>query len=183
MEKKITMGSIISNGFKIGLKNFLSLIGAVILWVLTIWIPYLNVGTTIAIFSIPLSMSKGNIISPTEIFKEKYRKYMGEYFMLLGLKNMVIYPALMFMIIPGIVISISYSLGLLLLIDKGLDPSKALSESNKYTDGYKWEIFLGKLVLCLPLVIPFVNFVYAIILFPVLLGANAHIYKELVGDE
>ena len=95
-QKQLSVGDVLSNAFKIGFKNILSLILAYILWVVTIWIPYLNVGTTIAMFSLPLSLSKGKVISPLEIFDDKYRKYMGEYFMLQGLKTIVLMPALLF---------------------------------------------------------------------------------------
>lgn len=43
----------IQEAIQIGLKNLPSLIGAAALYILTIWIPYINVGTTIAMQSIP----------------------------------------------------------------------------------------------------------------------------------
>ena len=178
-QKQLSVGDVLSNAFKIGFKNILSLILAYILWVVTIWIPYLNVGTTIAMFSLPLSLSKGKVISPLEIFDDKYRKYMGEYFMLQGLKTIVLMPALLFMIIPAIIINLSWSLALLILIDKEMDPSSALGESNKMTYGHKWAIFFSYLILAIPLAIPFLNFVYIIIFLPVMLGARAYIYQQL----
>ena len=75
----MTVSSILKGGIEIGLKNFISLVGALILYVLTIWIPYLNVGTTIAMVSIPAALSRGQMISPTEIFDAKYRKKHGEF--------------------------------------------------------------------------------------------------------
>ncbi|MFO8055240.1 MAG: hypothetical protein R6U19_08795 [Bacteroidales bacterium] len=178
-EKKLSLSDVLSNGFKIGFKNIISLILAYILWVITIWIPYLNVGTTIAMMSLPLSLSKGKMISPTEIFDGKYRRYMGEFFMLQGLKSIVLLPALLFMIVPAIIISISWSLALLILIDKGTDPSSALKESNKLTYGHKVTMFLSYLILSIPLIIPFLNFIYLIIYIPVILGAQAYIYQQL----
>lgn len=44
------------------------MLGATVLWLLTIWIPYLNVGTTIAMATIPIELSKGKVISPLFIF-------------------------------------------------------------------------------------------------------------------
>ena len=78
--RKITVGGVIQEGVNIGIKNSLSLLGATLLWLITFWIPYLNVGTTIAINTIPIELSKGKVISPTFIFDAKYRRYMGEYF-------------------------------------------------------------------------------------------------------
>lgn len=117
------------------------MLGATILWLLTIWIPYLNVGTTIAMTTIPIELSKGRVISPLFIFDGKYRKFMGEYFTLIGLMYLAIIPALFFMIVPGIIISIGWSLAIYILLDKGVAPGEAMIQSNKATYGYKWTIF------------------------------------------
>ncbi len=187
MENQLVLGDVLSNAFKIGLKNFLSLIAILILWIVTIWIPYLNVGTTIALVTLPLSMSKGEVISPLEIFKAKYRKYMGEFFIINGLSFMAIFTAMLFLIIPAYVISLSWSLGVYLMIDKGLNPIEALTESNKRTIGKKWTMFFSYLILIIPIIIlgliPFIGhylaIIYAIILIPVYLGAKAYIYSIL----
>lgn len=57
-----------SEAMATGVKNAPSLIGCLLLWILTLWIPYLNVGTTIAITLLPLEMAEGKVISPTCIF-------------------------------------------------------------------------------------------------------------------
>ena len=101
--------------------------------------------------------------------------------MLQGLKTIVLIPAFFFMIIPAIVINLSWSLSLLLLIDKGMDPSAAMGESNKLTYGHKWTIFFTYLILAIPLAIRILNFVYVIIFLPVMLGARAYIYQRLSG--
>lgn len=64
MDKKITILGVWKEGWEITMKNLLSILGAVVLYVLTIWIPYLNVGTTIAMTTIPIELSKGHVISP-----------------------------------------------------------------------------------------------------------------------
>ena len=179
MEKKLLFGEILNFAFKNGLKNFISLIAAFILWILTIWIPYLNVGTTIALFTLPISMSRGKMISPTEIFKGKYRQYMGEFFMLQGLQSIVLFPAMLFGFFPAIVIGLGWSLSTFLLIDKGMDPSKALAESNKLTFGHKWTIFFVYLVLFIPMFIPIFNIIYIFIYIPIIFSAQAFIYKTL----
>lgn len=66
---------------------------------------------------------------------------MGEYFTLTGLICMSVFPALLFMIVPGIIISIGWSLAYYILVDKGVAPGEALVRSNKATSGYKWLIF------------------------------------------
>lgn len=99
-QKKISVMSVLSEGISLGMKNAVSLLVATVLWIVTLWIPYLNVGTTIAMTTIPIELSKGKVISPVFIFDSKYRKYMGEYFTLIGLMLMAIIPALFFMIVP-----------------------------------------------------------------------------------
>jgi len=193
MEKKIVFGEILSNAFSIGLKNFFSLLGCLVLWILTIWIPYVNVGTTIAIATIPAALSKGNIISPLEIFNKRYYQFMGEFFLVQGLLMMIILPAMLFLIIPAFVMSIAYSLATLLVVDKDKGASEALKISNKLTYGYKWVIFFANLVLALPLPILFylslhasmfriIGFLYFIVFIPIILGAKAFIYQKLSAD-
>lgn len=191
MEKKLDFTQILTNGVSIGLKNLPSLLGCVVLWVLTIWIPYLNVGTTIAIATIPAALSKGKVISPLEIFDKKYFKFMGEFFLVSGLKTLILLPAMMFLIVPAIVLSIAYSLSTLLVIDKGKGASEALKLSNNLTYGNKLVIFLAQLVLGVAIAIVFYIFsmiwsflglVVLILVFPILLGVNAYIYGELASN-
>ena len=192
--EKITVGGVLQEGIGLGLKNAPSLLVAVILWLLTFWIPYLNVGTTIALSAIPIELSKGKIISPTFIFDSKYRKYMGEYFTLIGLMVLAIYPALMFVVVPGIIIAIGWSLAIYLMIDKGISPTEAMIQSNKATYGYKGTIFLVSLVVGIVMfilmaifaLIPFIGILLSLIamlcFMVVNLGCSAVIYRDLTKD-
>lgn len=65
--KKITVTGVLSEGIGLGIKNAVSMLGATVLWLLTIWIPYLNVGTTIAMNTIPIELSKGKVIYNPQI--------------------------------------------------------------------------------------------------------------------
>lgn len=194
---KLSIGSIVSEGFKLGFQNFLSLVGAVFLWIITIWIPYINVGTTIGLLSIVIAMSKGEIISPTEIFDSKYRQYMGEFFLIMGFLYVGITVGLFFLIIPGLVISIAWGQGIYLMIDRELNPVEALKVSNQITFGEKWTIFLGTLIIAIvyfaliavltgigylisETVTSILTFLGVLLFYPVMLGAYAHIYGELV---
>lgn len=192
----LTIGGIFTNGIQIGLKNAASLVGAVVLWLLTIWIPYLNVGTTIAIYGIVVAMSKGHVVSPMEIFDGKYRKNMGEFFLLAAFLMFGILAGYLFIIIPGIVISIAWGQAIYLLIDKGLNPSEALAVSNRITYGKKWTIFLGTFLLMLAFMVGvgilfwifakisavlglIIYLIGVIAVIAVSLGAAAYIYGEL----
>ncbi len=197
---KLNVLSVLTEGINIGVKNAASLIGAIVLWIVTIWIPYINVGTTIAISTIPIELSKGNVISPFFIFGEKYRRYMGEYFALQGMMMMSIIPAMFYMIVPGIIISIGWSLAVYILLDKGVAPGEAMVMSNKATYGNKWAIFFIPLVFCvvagiaIAIVISLLNaiglssitWIFLIALTAVTLaglyGCYAVIYRELVTN-
>lgn len=193
-QKKISVMSVLSEGISLGMKNAVSLLVATVLWIVTIWIPYLNVGTTIAMTTIPIELSKGKVISPVFIFDSKYRKYMGEYFTLIGLMLMAIIPALFFMIVPGIVISIGWSLAIYILLDKGVAPGEAMVLSNKATYGYKWTIFGVQFILSLAYsilswifgLIPFLGFLLVlcvIIAYLIIgMGCSAVIYRNLTAE-
>ena len=196
MEKtKINVAEAIKTSISWGIKNIASLIGAVLLWIITIWIPYLNVGTTIAIMTIPIELSKGKIINPTFIFDSKYRQYMGEYFILTSLQSMAISIGMLFLIIPGIVMSLSYSMSTFLLLDKGMSPLEALTKSNKATYGNKVSMFLS--LLALGVVVIIVLFIFGLIpgfigtllqfialalISPIFFSMIAYFYKILILD-
>ncbi len=147
MENKLPFKETLVEACSMGVKNALSLICVAILYILTVWIPYLNVGTTIALNFIPAELAKGNIINPLFIFEAKYRKNMGEFFIIVGLMLMAEIPAFFMGIIPALVLDIAWSLAILLFIDKGITSLEALRKSNELTYGYKWRIFFLSLVL------------------------------------
>ncbi len=191
-KRKISLNTVILEGIKIGMENALSLIGASILYIITIWIPYINVGTTIAMASIPIILSKGEKISATFIFDAKYRKYLGEFFTLMGLMYIAIIPALFFLVVPGFIIAIGWSLALYILLDKNLTPGEALVYSNKATYGYKWTIFGVRFLLVLAAVLlsgllslfgiigSILSSLVMIFLAISIIGCNTVIYKKLV---
>ena len=193
--KKLDIKEVLTEGVGIGIKNIVSLVLATILYVVTVWIPYLNVGTTIAMMSIPVELSKGNIINPLFIFDAKFRKNMGEFFILVGLQAMAMVPAFLMGIIPGIVLSYAWALAIYLFIDKDLHALDALRKSNELTYGNKWRMFFIGLILGIALsivtaifgLIPYVgavlNVIVIILYYPIQLGCNAVIYKQLTNPE
>lgn len=196
MENKLSVGMIFNEGLQIALKNVASIFGAVILWVLTIWIPYINVGTTIAISTMPIELSKGNVMSPTSIFDKKYRRYMGEFFVTIGLMLPALWIATMFMVVPGIIIGLAWSLSIYLVLDKGINPAEAITKSNKLTLGYKWTMFFGKIaIVAVPMVVVIIGMAIGgtlgiiialigyIFVMPASLAGDAVIYKKLAGDD
>ena len=145
--KGFTVGSIIKTAFERGIKNLLPVLVNAVLWIITIWIPYLNVGTTIGMTAgVVAKMSRGETIAMTEIFDPQYRKRMGEFFLVIGFIFLGIFAGFIFFIIPGYVISLSWILAPLLVVDKKMNPIEAIHKSNSLTYGKKWTIFFGLLV-------------------------------------
>ena len=188
MNKQLNFKEILTNAFAVGLKNFPSLIGAVVLWILTLWIPYVNVGTTVAIATIPALLSRGEVINPLSIFDGKYRKFMGEYFLVTAFKGIITSVAAIFLFIPAIVMKYTYMFSTLLVIDKEMGASESLAESNKLTYGNKWAIFFAHLVLTIPFFIfsaisGVLGGIYLVLLMPFTYAANGYIYGVLTSEE
>jgi uncharacterized membrane protein len=154
--QKLDLIKTITDGVTIGLKNFPSLVVAAILYVFTLWIPYINVGTTIAMQTIPGRLAKGDIISPLFIFESKYRDDFSAFFLLCAFMSMSILIGCVFMWIPGIVISISLSLATIILVDDQVSPTDAMKLSNKATKGNKMIMFLTNLVFGIAFMIGYV---------------------------
>jgi hypothetical protein len=191
MENKLDFGTVFKEGLAYGTKNIPSLLGALVLWLLTIWIPYVNVGTTIAIATLPIQLSKGTVFSPLSIFDKKYYRYIGEYFLTIGLMYIGIIGAMLFLLVPGIVVALAWSLSILLVLDKGLNAAEAIRLSNKLTYGNKWTLFGVKIVLAIVVVIvgyvfnliPYIGWLLSlalfIVYFAVSIGTDASIYGTL----
>ena len=81
----LTIANIIKNSFKITSNHGTSIFVATLLLVLTIWIPYINVGAMIGYCAFIVALSKGENISATSIFNSKHRKYIVEFCILTGL--------------------------------------------------------------------------------------------------
>ncbi len=154
MEKKtLDFGQTLQDAFVVGVKNAPSVFAAFLLWLVTIWIPYINVGTTIALALLPVELAKGGVYNPLDIFDSKWRRYMGEFFMTAGLQIFPLLISFLFLYIPGIVLSIAWSLSFYFLIEKDKNPVQAIKASNDATYGSKWMIFLASLVIGLFLMV------------------------------
>jgi len=192
----ITLEGMFKEGIQIGIKNALAVIVNVILWALTIWIPYFNVGTTIGLQTLVAKMGRDEGLKYTEIFSPEYRKYMGEFFLVMGFMMMGYFFGLMLFFIPGLVILLAWSLAPLLVLDKNMEPTSAIKKSNDITYGHKWMMFLGPLLVWVVLVIVmaiisyigslihpvvggFLSLICIILFIPIVMGIQAYIYREL----
>ena len=147
METKLDIMQTIKDGVKYGLKNFLPLLLMVILYVITVWIPYLNVGTTIGLYKAVIKIGRGETIDPTAIFAKENFKNLHGFFLLFGLLYIGIVVATCFMFIPGIVMGIAWGFAMYFFLDKNVSPLKALQLSYDSTFGNKWRIFAVE-ILC-----------------------------------
>lgn len=127
----------------LSLPNLLSILGALVLWLLTIWIPYVNVGTTIAILTLPRRLAEDGILNPLCIFETRYRKYMGDFFLMTGIMGIALAPAFFFLLVPGIVLSLSWCLAYSIVLDDDTTATQALSRSNELMSGHKWAAFFA----------------------------------------
>ncbi len=188
----------LKDAYSIAVKNALPIVLSVLLWALTLWIPYINIGTTIALWTLPIALSRNQPISPTFIFDKRYRQFFGEFFLTGGMMLGGILAGLLLCGFPAIVIFVSWCLAPLLVLDKGCNASEALTLSNKYTYGNKLLIFilflaldvsLGLLLLIVAAILEalasvmatVVTVLLAFILIPATgAGLIAAIYKRLV---
>ena len=139
--EKLDIVKTIGDGIRYGLKNFFPLLLMVILYMVTVWIPYLNVGTTIGLYKAVIGIGRGETIDPTSIFaKENFHNLSG-FFLLLGLLYIGTVVAMMFMLIPGIVMGIAWGFAIYFFLDKKVSPLKSLQLSYDTTYGNKWRIF------------------------------------------
>jgi hypothetical protein len=196
--KKLAVDFTIKEGIAIGIKNIGPILVNTLLWIATIWIPYINIGTTIG-FSVGVvaMVSRGEAISMTEIFNPKYRKYMGDFFLTSGLVGIGVSVGCLLFFIPGLIIAIAWSLSVLLVIDKGKNPMEALTLSYNLTNGYKLRItgvyFIPGLIfvvaqtiqsvvftfLGMSFITGFLTSVIALIEILVFVGLEASIYRQL----
>lgn len=147
--KKLDFAETLKDAISIGVKNAPSVIATIFLYVITVWIPYLNIGTTIAMQLLPVELSKGNVINPLYIFEAKYRRHMDQFFILMALQAATIMAGFVLFYIPGIIIALAFSLSYYFLLEKGKNPLDALKASYEATLGNKWTMFLATLLVAI----------------------------------
>ena len=151
--EKLNIIETLKEGVNCAVKNIVSLLVAVVLYVLTVWIPYLNVGTTVGLVKFVIAMSRGEAVDPLILFKKENFDNLGNLFLFMGLEVMGIAAASFFMLIPAIVLSIAWNFAIYFLVDRSMRPVEALDYSFKATNGEKWRIFATELLLFIAIAI------------------------------
>ena len=186
----ITLNEAIIEPFVMTCKNIGWLLLTVLLYSATCWIPYINIGTTIAMMNLPSALARGQKFSPLYLFEAKYRKYMGEYLTMFGNYILVAFASIPFMGIPFLITIYGWSFAPLLLIDKEVNTSEAFTLSTKMTYGYKLKMWLSAFIIeftfILAILITFVTGVipFLLVLFFMMLSPamTAVFYKHLVVE-
>lgn len=150
---KIKVFSSVAKAFALTFKNIPSIFGCALLWLLTFWIPYINVGTSIAMANLPIALSKGEVINPLSIFSPIYRKKIGDFIIFNFIAYGAIFAAMLYFVIPGIVLFIAWSMAQFIMIEMDKSPLEALKLSNNITYGNKWRIFAVKLLSLITLLV------------------------------
>lgn len=188
---EIELEEAIIEPFKLAFRNIGWLFLVVLVYCCTSWIPYINIGTTIAMINLPAELARGQRIRISYIFDPKFRKYMGEYFTLWGTMFLAFIVSIPFASIPYIILQYGWAFAPYLLIDKEINPSEALTLSTKITYGYKLKMWLSELVISILLSVLLVvsGFLFIIPLLvtipfamTVMLAHAAVFYKRLVVD-
>jgi len=191
MENRVTVGGFFSEAIPLGLKNALAIIINSLLFTLTCWIPYLNLGTMIGMVKIVIKIAKGESIEMVEIFDAENRKQIGDFFMTFGL---VLVGS---MAGANFVLLLAWSQSLFFTLDKGLSPLDAITASYKATYGNKLAMFFGFIILYFAIFIAiailvgiftvirlapiggFLAFLAAVASSCIMVGALAYIYKKV----
>lgn len=188
--QKLDLKATLTDGITFGIKNFPSLIGMIVLYVLTVWIPYLNVGTTIGLYRAIIDISKGKIVNPLSIFEKENFTQMGDFFLLVGLVNVGKGIAALFMIVPAIVIGIAWKYSTYILLEFKKTAIDAIHLSEKVTYGEKSTIFwigvlywivlgvLGGLLGLIPYVGGVLTFIVLLLGFSIYISILAVMYRH-----
>ncbi len=193
MKKKLYFDVALKEGISLGINNFLSIFLTLLLFVVTCWIPYLNIGTTIGMSRMILKLCNGEKIDPTAIFDKENFSQIGDFFLLEGFIFIGSIIGFVFAIIPMVVINIAWGFALVVLIDKKGTANMAIKESYDITFGNKWMIFAIELVVFIVIgvgsslfsLIPFVGsvlgIIFSLLVYVVFIGLQAYIYRVLSG--
>jgi len=100
------------------------------------------------------------------------------------LYGLIVFIGLILLVIPGIIVAYMFLYVGYLVIDRGLGPIAALSESRVLTDGYKMDLFLFSLVVALVNIVGVVFlFVGLFVTIPITLMASAYVYRRFSPAE
>lgn len=100
------------------------------------------------------------------------------------LYGLIVMIGLILLVIPGIIWAYMFLYVGYLIIDRGLGPIAALSESRMLTDGYKWHLFFFIIAVAIVNIIGLIFLLIGIfVTIPVTLMASVYVYRRLSPAE
>lgn len=159
---RVSFGQAMKGQFSLLRDNGLWLLLNCLVYVLTLWIPYLNIGTTIAMFHLPSLIARDQPLSRIFIFDSHYRRYMIEFLQLLFTKFLKFFclgiPSMMFGGVPVVILSIRWRFAEVLMLDylidnRSTDANDVMSRSAHYSYGSNWTAFISGVVTNLLLIV------------------------------
>lgn len=106
----------------------------------------------------------------------QYWKFLGSYL----LTSIIVAIGFVLLIVPGIILAMVLYFTLFPVVDRGVRPFQALSESARMTKGHRWQLFLFSLVLLGLNILGLLALVVGLLVtIPVSWLAMAHVYRAL----
>lgn len=143
-------------GLMSGWRNLPSLLGIILLTILTCWIPYVNVCVFIALTTLAPLWQADSTVSPFAIFHGRCRYALGGALLTLVCVYLGSILLLPFMVVPAIVLRYSWRMAPWLVVHEQMQVGQALHISNQCTHGYKWKMFFLDLSVVLYALVGFV---------------------------
>lgn len=107
---------------------------------------------------------------------QEYWKFLGAYL----LTVILVVGGLILLVVPGIILGMVLYFTLFPVIDRGLGPLQALSESARITKGHRWQLFLFSLAFLGLNILGLLALVVGLLVtIPVSWLAMAHVYRTL----
>ena len=139
--KRVDIAAAAADTFAIATRHAPSIIAAVILFLLTLWVPYVNLGTLIALTLLPVRLARDERIEALSIFRSEYRRRMGDFLLTAALKQAALALGTALLVIPGIVLALAWKPAYWCLAEHDKSPLEAIRAAEAATRGSKWRLF------------------------------------------
>ena len=141
-----------------------------------------NVIVGMVVFRIGLDIYDKGTFKIEEIFRDLHK--VGNYLLLSVIMVFGIGLGYLLLIVPGVILSLMWVFGTLLVIDKGLPAIDALRKSKELTDGHKMTLFVNIIILSLLYMAGLLAFFVGIFVTGPVAGlAFIYIYRQFVPND
>ena len=124
--KRVDIAAAAADTFAIATRHAPSIIAAVILFLLTLWVPYVNLGTLIALTLLPVRLARDERIEALSIFRSEYRRRMGDFLLTAALKQAALALGTALLVIPGVVLALAWKPAYWCLAEHDKSPLEAI---------------------------------------------------------